>query len=1405
MRCPASIPRHRQTLPRLGACRAVGLTIALTLYLAALAFAQEGAADLDRQSLALRTALHHDPTLSAPLTGLVNLYREASRTDELVALYRRHLEQWPQDAGARIVLVRILAAVNDPEAGSAARAAAQRFPDVPFVQFLLHQQLDASADPAALDALDRAIRLETSAARQRQWIELLLPKAAMQQRDDLIDAHLETLATLVADSPQGAADVAAIMIRHERYGPALAALDAALQRQPAPEVMVQLELTAADAEVGLDRGADAGKRLDALLGKVAHDYWRRDEILRRRVALVTDAAERQRLIDTARERWSARPDHVAAVLELARLLEGFEQRREALDVLIAAGQRQPHSQPIETFTLDLFDALRDERGRVAYLEARLQQQPERDDLTDKLARSLFLLGRRDEAVLILQPRLAPLSEAARLNRLLEMARFLRRSALTADAALLFAQAAELAPARLDIRRELAEVYLALDRQREAQALFVKPVPPDAAIENLLDLVGFLIDKEMYVQARVALRDRLPREPVNIELRMLLLKVEAELGARQAALETIDEARRLADTTARYRSWLEGAMQCHDAFDTTEAFLEGELDRIKQETADLSLDGIERRMAFAEVTTRTKHAGDVNAMLEEALAGELPPELRIKLRRHVIGAMSDAASPDVTRLEAQLKALAADDPMARHEADARMAVLLAKQNRGHEVGPLLASLDPAAISDPKLLSQLIDLLSNYGHHARLGSLLERITQVDPTNRGAWERWLATLAVRGEEERLRVSIRRLLAGVDRMPLSDETKASLGRALMDSYWRSIARLLAAEGEASHADALALLDAAQRIASSDVQAMWITWCRAYVLHRQDRAAQRDEALDELARLASQDRPADASAARVIFPSGMSIAVETARRLLTSPPAPHHVEAPSDPRGPMPLDGRLNVRWCFDTPGRAAIIAVMPTSDAILLADVRGTIWCIEQATGKLRWQRESAIAATATMPVQVTLSNFHGRYGAMVSPVPAKPMLDGQRLYVAEDSTVVCLSVDDGRVLWRSLAPAAASSLQLPGQSRTSLAIFPRGDRVLAYDATCHGLFTFDAATGKLVEERLIAADAAAGAVPLSINSGAWLYGSRVLVYGTAASVYDLELDQEMWSFDPNHASRLPVKLEAPGDDGAPAPAMTMGPPTSLPQQIFVTRSSSGAVFGRSGWSGVPSGVEHVNFLASAQGSRAHSAAPGTSMVLTTPATMWADLSVNATQPRMGLIAHNRLVLLNISGATILPMDLPLAGTTASVAGVFVGLRQSRACFMSPTALQVLDVRSGQVQTCPLDDVRGNVPHMHARLGAAIDGAIVHVTGPGGIVGINIATARRVYKAHWPEPFASELVSPATAAGNTQPPAYAYQLHGIAAMTAERSGQYGPIIPLIDGVTDTGLLLTSPAPGQLVALTLP
>ena len=143
----------------------------------------------------MRTALYYDPSLEAPLKSLIELYRKANRVEELLGVYKTHTGQFTDDAGSRVVLIRLMRELRKPEAGSMTRAAVKEFPDNSLVRYLGVPRLGGGERPRrSLDALSRAIELETLPGRQRTWIDKLLSAAVAEDRRDLARKHLEELA-----------------------------------------------------------------------------------------------------------------------------------------------------------------------------------------------------------------------------------------------------------------------------------------------------------------------------------------------------------------------------------------------------------------------------------------------------------------------------------------------------------------------------------------------------------------------------------------------------------------------------------------------------------------------------------------------------------------------------------------------------------------------------------------------------------------------------------------------------------------------------------------------------------------------------------------------------------------------------------------------------------------------------------------------------------------------------------------------------------------------------------------------------------------------------------------------------------------------------------------------------------
>ena len=314
-----------------------------------LAVGQDGADEEEKlsaekfeaQSVAYRTALYHDPSLESSLEKLVELYRKADRTAELVQVYRTHVTQFPQDAGSRVVLIRLLRALGDPDAAALTRKAVEDFPDHSLVAYLFYEDREREKDPAALEALSRAVELEKQPGRRQAWVDKLVTQAVAQDRRDLAERHLRELAESPGQTPELLVQTARRMHRARFHAMALQTLARAEAAGGDPEIGVEIQMAAAKSEAAMESFDAAGERLDALLKKVAPDYWRRSEIVSLRVNLLKTDASREAMLKAARDAFTANPRLESAVLDYAELLTASELRRDALKVLLESGERLP--------------------------------------------------------------------------------------------------------------------------------------------------------------------------------------------------------------------------------------------------------------------------------------------------------------------------------------------------------------------------------------------------------------------------------------------------------------------------------------------------------------------------------------------------------------------------------------------------------------------------------------------------------------------------------------------------------------------------------------------------------------------------------------------------------------------------------------------------------------------------------------------------------------------------------------------------------------------------------------------------------------------------------------------------------------------------------------------------------
>jgi outer membrane protein assembly factor BamB len=1352
--------------------------------------------DVAQRSLPLRTALHHDASLDAPFEQLVGMYRDAGRTAELVDVYRKHVADYPSDANAAAVFVRLLAATGDSQSLATARAMAERHKAHAYLQYLDFQALRRAGENRTLDPLERAIALSSSPRQKAAWTEQLLSEAAKSDQAQLVDKYLGLMAA-EAGTAAAKLEVAQRMMHFRRHDAALALLDEAARLNPSPEAGVQIETLAASAEIAGDHGALAAARLDRLLAKLGSDYWNRGEIVRRRLALVNAEKDRTALIEAASQKLAARPKDEAANLELAEVLIGFERRREALAVLLAAGRAIPASQRIEKLTLALIDRLRDERARQAYLAQRVKAFPDRADLLMLEVKSLLLTGDRATAHEQLEQllRVAPAEERVALQ--LSLARSLDRANLSADAAEILERVVAALPDRFDVRRELAELYSKLGNRSRARELFAGDLPAEIDADQVLGFVPFLIKQEMFIEAQRALEKAIRPDDANLDLRLLLADVYRRTGNRAAADRVLSESRALADTSARYRQWLEAEATLHQEDETFDALVSAEQQRLSDEAGPWADARTERVLALLEIAARGKSKLDLNDLAGAYLdADAIPLPARRRIRQQLVRTMSSAPEQRGALAE-QLQELINAQPEEADEYRTRLALLRLAENDYPSATSLLAEVRVGQLHDVQLLHDLEKGYAQLNLPRDMIRVLERLTVLEPTNKGNWEAWFYALALSGYEDQLRDGLRRLLAGVEGLTLEDSIKRLLQSRLIQSYNRSILANVSDGRPAPLADALAMLTTLENQVSQPQQALWIWWVRAYMLNRLGRVQPRDEAMQEMqrmfaelaksrkrARLKSEKaepptaappadaRPSDAPPAdappgddsladqpdveldEADLPwlhagDGLSISIANVRHLLTSSPAAAWPKA--DARlGPLP---RLKLAWATDFPSDQPIERLLVGSgQRLYLVDARGTLSCVDTLSGKSLWAAESAIPLAGGPRINVHTNNFalNSQATASTRPGVEVPVIGpGDRIYFGHVGEVHCLSGHDGRLLWRSAASVAPASSSAP---RGPLFVLLRQGEVIAYDPAADIIGGLDAQTGKLIWcfELQTGKPLAENRILHSLNTGLSCDGRRLFVYGRRTGMIDLDRRQVEWVIDAEHVAKWPLRLDPPA---WAKPLLTTSQSTAGNAPIFSANPSR--AFSRSRYTQpqAATGPLYVDYQKrSTTPLTADAARQMPEARIVGPAAVWSTASLSG-QPRFAFINGSRLGLCSKEQLSIMDTDLPIAGRTMNLMGNYLGCIGHFACFLQSNQFVGVDLVTGNRRNYSLSSITSGLPN--AWVQAVVDGPLVYLAGRQGVLCLNVLSGQRVFTSDWPAGARlgdDDLLSPPAAAAIDQ-----------------------------------------------------
>jgi len=1338
----------------------VAVLVALGLLIALPQFASgqggDNADDFDKQSVALRTALHYDPSLGQPLKSLLQLYENADRSEELIGLYRAHVSEYPDDAGARVVLIRLLQMLNRADAGEMIQSGVREHPGEPMLHYLLYESYRKADDQRALATLSKAIELQSNADRADIWLDELLELSRSVGDTAAATRHLTVIRDHAGQDASALLAVAQRMHRYRLDELAVETLTLAEKSVSDAETGIEIQILKAKAEAALGEKASAAKRVVAVIDQLAADHWRRSELNNLRLQLAGSDAERKALLDEARERYENAKDlaQESAALDYAGLLSVAGQRRKSASILIAASAEIPASTRLEKAVLDVLDRLGDEKQMLEFLQTRVELQPGRSDLRYRLVKSQYLAGDYDLAVASLDAVLDTLAEDEKIERLLDLARYLRKASLNKPSIVLLDRVVKAWPDRLDVRRELAETLVSLDRRPEAAELLRGSDFAGAEIENFLDLMQFMLAGKFHVEARDALEARLKLEADPFEIQLLLVEVLGRIGERQPGRTQLDAARELADTPARYRRWLEVGFEFHEIFDDAAMFFDREQYSFVDKAGDAAsrtdwdADRIERFLGLIEVGAEGKLDTRVTQALRNQLAQpDLPAELSLRLRLLLVKAL-EKSPENAVEVEKQLTELAAADAANAGEYDLRRALLYHAAQRPDLAQELLSKLALNGIDDKSTLRASYVMFLDYSMIDSAVECVERLAVLDAADLVNAQRQLSLYAALGREDELRRSLRRLLAGIDKVDLSADTLAVLRSHLLDSYWRSISRHLDDDRAESIAEMSELLDAVERESLSGDDRLWVLWARAYLLNRTGQSDGRDDVLKELEDVLAES---DEATPQIVFPDGLATTMTAARAMLSEAPIAEPAAIEADPATAGPLRP-LAMSWAFECEPGAMLTQVEPvaSSGRVLALDDRGSVYCIDEANGKLIWRERfifpesggdaAAAALSATAPGGMALSRSIEKSAISEIQIAAHILSDGsERFFLPVGNGIRCHSVEDGKLLWEtdlSLGVAAVpwSATHDLRLARPPLELAMEGGRLLAFAPAISVAASLEADSGKLVWLRTLTAPGtdAIGAAQatrsgnkspvFSLNSGAAFGDGRMMVFGSRAEILETASGETLWSLGVETPRQFPVQLRKSAEEDRDKPAAGAGQADPSP----TTQALAGAI---------QAGLQaaSINHRAD-ESARQAVAVPFIqySGKLLAPAAHWARGRLGNAVPHDAQIVDGKLLLMG-SDTHRISLALPVGSEDFNVDSSSTWIGATTACgwTLHDQQLHRIDFDLGGVDVVSLDGIAGeggvsSVIHSGGRL---------YAIGDAGVLVLNAFSGGAITKLEWPD----------------------------------------------------------------------
>lgn len=1232
------------------------------------------------RSLQFRTALHYDPLLDSPLDSLVKLYRSAEREEELIGVYRSHIEQYPDDAGAKTVLIRLLRRVDRSGVDELIASSVPLHPEFAPLQYLFFKFLEERGDTRAPEALSRAIDLETNPARRNEWLDQFLLLSEGAEVRDLARVKFDKLIAQEGQSPGELMGLAGLMQRYQFWESSVAAINRAKALGLTPDAGIEADLMLSNALAKTGNSSDAGRMLETLLTKLAPNHWRRREIMSLRVNILGSDEEREELLATLEEAFRKNPASEAVVLDYAEALVAVENPDKAENLLVDALVVLPNSNPLESRLLELFEHHPDSVSYSRFLEKRLELFPDRIDLRFRLVKANYALGKDSAAEQDFKVVVAGLPPEQVSDRILELQRYLRSIDRIDAAAPYLERYVRNHPTRLDVARELAEVYLAVNSREGVEGMARLIDAAEAESANVLDLTRFLVQEEFFNAARLTVAAKLSVEPRQFELNLILMEILAAMGDSAAANQQIGMVREMTDTPERYGQWLQVAVAAHRVLESLPRFFDTEQNRFNFADGEWTEDKAEKFLILCEVgktqlfTDRV--ASGIRAKLDQP---GLEGKLRLRLRQFLVGVLANAPA-SATELENQLKTLATEDPANRLEYDLRRALVYHRNQRVDLAQNLMGEIDLTEIDSASLLREASEALVEYGFIKEAEVAMETINRLEPEDLLSWERRLLLLVSLRQESAFRSVVRSLRNGESGLRLREISNLSLADHLNASYWRSISGLVAS-GEVELENVLPLLASLEREELRPETRVWADWTRALVLTRLGRSEEASEAIERF-----RERAAAGSIETVHFPDGLALSVNSASDFLS--PRLSVGEESGTTFGFLLNDPLM--KWAFELPRGSMAVRSFRSGNLILVLDDRGYVYGLESASGKLLWQRFYGETQSGERSMPAALSeiphygHFIPRLGneILTGKAPRSFAVSGDRFFLVFGDELRAFSTVDGDTLWTATLPFSTT----PGSNRpdrgahAGISFAVDGDRAVVFKPGTGELCCLETVSGKLVWEieTTVDPDKAKGTVA-SLNSGLTLSSGHAFAYGLESVIVEVESGKVVWRFGSNQSAVFPIVIRKEREGGSIA-----GPDTIVNAPLESTEVDSGAK--DQGNSGIS--IFDFQSKASAGFLNPKEFLSGPAALLS-PAVFWAESRLESDEASFAVLSERYLLLMHQGNVRRISTRLPVASTELPASGTFLGQAGNHVWFLQDEFLVHLDFQSQRVSQVSVRDL--------------------------------------------------------------------------------------------------------------------